>query len=109
MIAKIKKADSSVNLIKMKQLLLKFFGTSRPVKQLEDLEIETNIPLTVKGVPFKDVLKMDMYLKNLKVNQSFPIDPKLAYTARKIARKNYPEINITIRNTGKFFRVYRLA
>lgn len=93
----------------MIKVLRRLFGTRSPKNQVAELVIDTNIPLTVKGVPFDDVMKMYMYLKNLKVNQSFPIEPRLAHTVRKIANQNYPEIKISIRNTGKFFRVYRLA
>ncbi|MFN6374642.1 MAG: hypothetical protein ACK4YD_05680 [Chitinophagia bacterium] len=93
----------------MKSLFFKFFGFRTKRNSIEEFPIESNMPLTVKGIPYSDVLRMKWYLENLKVGQSFPIKPIFAYTVRKIANQHFQEYKISIRNTGEFHRVYRLA
>ena len=96
----------------MKKLLTVLFGTRRQnnqVAQIAEIVIEHDMPLTVKGVPYTDVLKMKRYLEHLKKGDSFPLEPRLAYTVRKLSKHHFPEYNISVRNTGTFYRAYRLA
>jgi hypothetical protein len=93
----------------MKKILSRLFRTRRANIQTEQFPIQSDMPLTIKGVPYEDVLRMKWYLENLKVGQSFPIKPVFEYTVRKIANQHFQEYKISIRNTGEFRRVYRLA
>ncbi len=88
---------------------LNLFRTRRANRHIEELLIESDMPLTVKGIPYHEVLKMKRYLENLRVGQSFPIHPKYEYTVRKLADQHFQEYKISIRNTGEFKRVFRLA
>lgn len=90
-------------------IFLNLFRTRRANRQIEKLLIESDMPLTVKGIPYDKVLEMKRYLENLRIGQSFPIHPKYEYTVRKIANQHFQEYKISIRNTGQFRRVYRLA
>jgi hypothetical protein len=93
----------------MKKMIANLFSLSFKGNQRHEISIESDMPLTVKGVPYDDVLKMKRYLENLRVGQSFPIPPRLEYTIRKIAHQHFQDYKISIRNTGEFRRVYRLA
>ena len=93
----------------MKKLFRILFGTRHPNKQVAQMEIEHDMPLTVKGVAYNDVLKMKRNLEHLKKGDSFPVEPRLAYTVRKLAKQHFPEYSISVRNTGALDRVYRLA
>lgn len=88
---------------------LNLFRTRRANRHIEELLIESDMPLTVKGIPYHEVLNMKRYLENLRVGQSFPIHPKYEYTVRKLADQHFQEYKISIRNTGEFKRVFRLA
>ena len=93
----------------MKKVITNLIRLCFKRNQTEEISIESDMPLTVKGVPYDDVLKMKRYLENLRVGQSFPILPRLEYTVRKIAHQHFQDYKISIRNTGEFRRVYRLA
>ena len=94
----------------MIKLLKRLFGTRRPINHMEEFLIDDNMPLTIGGVEYKDVLKVKGYLERLRVGQSFPVELRLEYAVRKIAKEQFPHYNISVRKVGgNFKRVFRLA
>ena len=93
----------------MRNIFRTLFGKRCPCKYVPENVIESDKPYPVKGIPYTDVIKMKRYLEQLKKGESFPFPPTLAYTSRKLAKDHFPEYKISIRNTGAFYSVYRLA
>lgn len=94
----------------MIKLLKRLFGTRRPINQVEEFFIDDNMPSTVAGLNYKDVLKVKGYLERLRVGQSYPIELKFEYAVRKVAKEQFPHYKITVRKVGgNFKRVFRLA
>jgi len=94
----------------MIKLLKRLFGTRRPINQVEEIFIDDNMPSTVAGLNYKDVLKVKGYLERLRVGQSYPIELKLEYAVRKVAKEQFPHYKISVRKVGgNFKRVFRLA
>ena len=94
----------------MIKLLKRLFGTRHPINQVEEFFIDDNMPSTVAGLNYKDVLKVKGYLERLRVGQSYPIELKLEYAVRKVAKEQFPHYKISVRKVGgNFKRVFRLA
>ena len=94
----------------MIQIFKRLFGTNRPINHMEEFIIDDNMPSTIAGLDYKDVLKVKGYLERLRTGQSFPIQLKLEYAVRKVAKEQFPHYKITVRNVGgNFKRVFRLA
>jgi hypothetical protein len=94
----------------MIKLLKRLFGTRRAINQVEEFFIDDNMPSTVAGLNYKDVLKVKGYLERLRVGQSYPIELKLEYAVRQVAREQFPHYKISVRKVGgNFKRVFRLA
>lgn len=71
------------------------------------VQVDTNMPLPVKGVDYDILIKFKEVFGNLEVGESFAIDKKYSYAVRKVAMDCYPEYKISVRNTGQKDRVYR--
>ncbi len=94
----------------MIQIFKRLFGTNRPINHMEEFMIDDNMPSTIAGLDYKDVLKVKGYLERLRVGQSYPIELKFEYAVRKVAKEQFPHYKITVRNVGgNFKRVFRLA
>ena len=94
----------------MIQIFKRLFGTKRPVNHMEEFIIDDNMPSTIAGIDYKDVLKVKGYLERLRVGQSYPIELKLEYAVRKVAKEQFPHYKISVRKVGgNFKRVFRLA
>lgn len=91
----------------MKHFFKKLFGKNR--KNENEISIENDMPFPIKGVDYKEVLKVKKYLENLGSGQSFAVEKRLEYTVRRITNQHFPEYKITIRQTGGFVRVFRLV
>ena len=94
----------------MIKLLKRLFGTRRPINHMEEFLIDDNMPSTVAGLDYKDVLKVKGYLERVRVGQSYPIELKFEHAVRKVAREQFPHYKISVRKVGgNFKRVFRLA
>ncbi len=94
----------------MTNFLKRLFGKRRPINHMEEFIIDDNMPSTIAGLDYKDVLKVKGYLERVRVGQSYPIELKFEHAVRKVAREQFPHYKITVRNVGgNFKRVFRLA
>jgi hypothetical protein len=94
----------------MIQILKRLFGTRRPINHMEEFIIDDNMPSTIAGLDYKDVLKVKGYLERVRVGQSYPIELKFEHAVRKVAREQFPHYKISVRKVGgNFKRVFRLA
>ena len=77
---------------------------------MEEFIIDDNMPSTIAGLDYKEVLKMKGYLERLNTGQSFPVELRLEYAVRKVAKELFPHYKITVKAVGgNFKRVFRLA
>jgi hypothetical protein len=94
----------------MTNFLKRLIGKRRPINHMEEFIIDDNMPSTIAGLDYKDVLKVKGYLERVRVGQSYPIELKFEHAVRKVAREQFPHYKITVRNVGgNFKRVFRLA
>ena len=94
----------------MIQILKRLFGTRRPINHMEEFIIDDNMPSTIAGLDYKDVLKVKGDLERVRVGQSYPIELKFEHAVRKVAREQFPHYKISVRKVGgNFKRVFRLA
>lgn len=94
----------------MIQILKRLFVTRRPINHMEEFIIDDNMPSTIAGLDYKDVLKVKGYLERVRVGQSYPIELKFEHAVRKVAREQFPHYKISVRKVGgNFKRVFRLA
>ncbi len=94
----------------MTNFLKRLFGKRRPINHMEEFIIDDNMPSTIAGLDYKDVLKVKGYLERVRVGQSYPIELKFEHAVRKVAREQFPHYKITVRKVGgNFKRVFRLA
>jgi hypothetical protein len=94
----------------MKKIMSKLFRRNIRFQDVDrEFTISKGLPQPIKARLYKDQLTVVKTLERLSVGYSFPIRNELEYTVRKMARLNYPEYKLIIRNMGTSKRVYRVA
>ena len=74
----------------------------------DEFPVSARMPLPIRRVTYKDLLKLMKVLEGLPVGSSFPIKSELAYPVRKLARDYFPEYKLSVRDTGDSHRVFRV-
>ena len=75
----------------------------------DEFPISARMPMPIRRVDYKYLLRLMKVLEGLPVGSSFPIKKELDYAVRKLARDYYPEYKLTVRDTGDLNRVFRVA
>ena len=74
----------------------------------DEFPVSSRMPMAIRRVEYKDVLRLMQVLEGLPVGSSFPIKKELDYAVRKLGRDYFPEYKITVWDTGDLNRVFRI-
>ena len=77
-------------------------------KNKDEIIIENEMPLPIKGVDYQEQLRILYAMKSLSLKSSFLVREQLRYAVRKMANDYLPEYKISIRKIGESYRVYRV-
>ena len=76
---------------------------------VDDFPVSSRMPMPVRRVDYKVLLRLMKVLEGLPEGSSFPIKREYDYAVRRLAKSHYPEYKITIRDTGDSHRVFRIT
>ncbi len=77
-------------------------------KNKDEIIIENELPLPIKGVNYSEQLQLLNAMKNMNLMNSFLVSKQLVYAVRKMAKDHLPEYKISIRKIGESYRVFRI-
>ena len=75
----------------------------------DEFPVSSRMPMPVRRVDYKVLLRLMKVLEGLPEGSSFPIKNEHVYAVRRLAGNYYPEYKITIRDTGDSHRVFRIT